>query len=274
MDSVLVSDILGNTLFKIYSHGQLNQQEFINVSNDIFFDLILNQRQKTTITFNSSICFKLTKYYSCTPYSLATDFLEIYKNMNLKKYGNLMMNISGEGWLELTLDNFFLEEYLNNLLSFSFENNYINHSKIQADFKHIYIHSRFCSILRSAHEQRIITLDCLNFATNLWNILDFEEIKFSSLEFLITKDLGLIKSIIYCLELTKNNKSGKINYLKIVEKMFQALTAWEKNCRIWGAVKEENIDLAKARLGLSAIALRYYQNLCKSIFIEDLPTEL
>ncbi len=49
---------------------------------------------------------------------------------------------------------------------------------------------------------------------------------------------------------------------------------FERYCRIWGVVKEENLSLSQARLVLMAIALNYYQHLFYRQFGQKLPTEL
>jgi len=232
----------------------------------------LNEK-KDTVTFNSPICLRLAKIYSLHSNILAQDFVRFNDKNQFKYYPNLTIHISGNGWLELTVTNKFLEEYLTYLSSYYFNNEYAIKNKQSADFKHIYIYSRFCSILISAHEHNIITLNSLNLSENLWHILDIKNIKLNHLQNNIDCYLGLVKTLIYCIEITENIQK-KVNYLSIVEKMYQALMAWEKNCRIWGEVKEKNIDLSRARLGLSAIALRYYHNLCKSVFIDDFPSEL
>ncbi|WP_069790350.1 hypothetical protein A5482_000190 [Cyanobacterium sp. IPPAS B-1200] len=272
MDNFLVSNFLGDILCQIYWEWQRNKNKIVSISDDIFYNLTLNEK-KDTVTFNSPICLRLAKIYFLNHEDLAVDFVKFYDKNQFKYYPNLKIYISGNGWLELTVTNQFLEEYLTYLSSYCFNNKYATKNKQPAEFKHIYIYGRFCSILKSAHEHNIITLNSLDLSENSWHILDIKNIKFNNLPYTIDSDLSLIKTLIYCIEITEN-KQKKINYLSMVEKMYQALMAWEKNCRIWGEVKEKNIDLSRARLGLSAIALRYYHNLCKSVFTDNFPTQL
>ncbi|AFZ47632.1 hypothetical protein Cyast_1672 [Cyanobacterium stanieri PCC 7202] len=311
MNNIVVSIFLQQILEQV---SLAWQEKKIHKSNNYLPDvcsLKLNKNNQK-ITFNSAICLKLAQYYSLNPLDIAEDFIIIYEGLvlnhdliffsasenklqfapsDLKGYSeNLIinnnvlsicddplhkfyftLNISGNGWLELTLTDEYLRDYLFLLSNYNFTHLVSKQNKISADFEYIYIHSRFCSILRSAHDQGIINLNDFDFHHN-WGIQGIDRNIFN---YLITekKDcLGIIKTIIYCLENGCHNQ--KKQYLTMIKVMCQALYKWEKRCSIWGAIKDDNLPLAQGELALSAIALKYYQSLCKLVFTEDFPIEL
>ncbi|MBE9223414.1 hypothetical protein IQ215_11970 [Cyanobacterium stanieri LEGE 03274] len=267
-----MSDYLGDFLGEMLFYWTKDKGGDITIYNDLCYSLSLNEKKKD-ITFSSPICVRISQSLNLNSNQLAKEIVDIYEQNKSIYSSNLIIINANNGWLELTLTKYFLSRYLVNLSQYCLNNDYLNIAKKHAYFKYIYIYCRICSLLRSAHEQRIIQLNNLDFCLNKWNVIDLENNIFTNLIYTNNRDLALIKNMIYCLEVTFK-KSNKVNYFSVLDKMYQGLVHWEKNCRIWGQVKQENISLARARLGLGAIALRYYQNLCKSVFIEEFPTEL
>lgn len=312
MNNTIVNLFLQSILNKISLKWQEKQFGHFDNRSEQFCQVKFKNNNHQKITFNTPLCLRLAQFYSLSPLDIAEDFKSIYEGLilqnHLKKFlvlenesdltllnfeikwsnftqdNNLLcfsdellqefyfdINISNNGWLELTLTDEFLAEYLLFLSDYNFNNVVTEQKKINADFSYIYIYSRFCSILKSAHGQRIINLGNLNY-NHHWKIKTINKNIFNCLIVENVDYLDLIKVIISSLEESVYNQ--KIKYFNVLKNVSQALYKWEKKCNIWGDIKDNNLCLAQAKLVLSAIALRYYQSLCKSVFIEDFPLEL
>jgi len=224
------------------------------------------------IVYKSAFCLSLAKFYQIEPRQIAADIVSIFEEMvGLDK--NITALVSGEGWLEFSFGNKALAEYLYFLSVTKFPrlDNYEIKKKI--DFKFIYTHGRFCSILRSGKRQHLIDLDNVNFSLNQWQVINLDSKIYEHLIFTKKGDLSLIKSLIYCAEMIFSD-GVKVNYFNLLNILNQALMEWEKSCRIWGETKNSYLSLAQARLGLSAIALNHYQNLSYLVFGKTLPNQL
>ncbi len=275
---------------KFNSDSCISKENFLH---KIEYNFFLNSN-KNEVIYKTPLCLQLAQIYKANSLEIAKKICAIFNSLiddnyfysyinksNLPKYWSneqtflkdSIAKVSGEVWLEFYLSKGTLSKYLDYLCFTPFPALKNTQKKAIIDFNFIYVHGRFCSILRSAHEQGMIKLDNLDFVLNQWNIIEPEEIDYSLLIYDKYQDLPLIRCLIYCSEIILNNQQ-KVNYFSLLKKLNKELTTWEKNCRIWGEIKQRHLSFSQARLGLSAIALSYYQNLCHLVFNQCLPTQL
>ncbi len=233
---------------------------------------IVLTKNEDQIVYKSAFCLTLARFYQIKPRTFATDIAAIFEEV-VNSDKNITVLVSGEGWLEFTISNRSLAEYLYFLSATKFPKLDNHEIKTEIDFNFIYTHGRFCSLLRSAQQQNLLDLDNNNFVLNQWQVMNLDKTIYEYLIFLKQEDLSLIKSLIYCAEMIFSD-GVKVNYFNLLKILNQALMDWEKNCRIWGETKNSYLSLAQARLGLSAIALNYYQNLSYLVFRRILPSQL
>ncbi|MEB3341344.1 DALR anticodon-binding domain-containing protein [Okeania sp.] len=140
-----------------------------------------------------------------------------------------------------------------------------------------YSHARCCSLLRMGERDGLITL-MLTTPENYsqyWLIQTPKAIPWQKingeLQFLHHAEYELIAEIastldcIYCVSITKKS----INWVKVANSLSNAFQTFYRQCRIWGEVKVETPELAKARLGLVLVT----QSLLRFLLEEKLDTE-
>jgi arginyl-tRNA synthetase len=145
-----------------------------------------------------------------------------------------------------------------------------------------YAHARCCSLLQMAHQEGLIGIKSRNSDNKSWvwemespqpiPWLDREE----EICFNLPVELNLIIQLIavlddlYCPEPTRQ----VLNWLKIALNLSQAFQTFYSQCRIWGEVKSQNLNLAQARLGLVAIAQSVLRILLVDVLGSFAPPEL
>ncbi len=125
-----------------------------------------------------------------------------------------------------------------------------------------YAHARCCSLLRLAHRERIIVLEEPDPETTpiYWKTIAPQPIPWLNrnnrlrlvdpAERNLIYDFFGVLDILYCLDRQKNPISGAT----LANTICQSFEQFYRQCRIWGEVKTDEVDLARARLGLVAIA--------------------
>ena len=145
-----------------------------------------------------------------------------------------------------------------------------------------YAHARCCSLLQMAHREGLMAIKSRNFDNPFWTWevespqqipwLDREE----KLCFNLPAELNLIIQLVavlddlYCPEPTRQS----LNWLKIALNLSQAFQTFYSQCRIWGEVKSQNLNLAQGRLGLVAIAQSVFRILLVEVLDSFAPPEL
>ncbi len=225
-------------------------------------------RNKGLICYKSFICLELAKLSQLDSLNIAQDIADVFNQLN----PDISTQVSRNGWLEFTISDLLLCDWLKKLPLIRFPQLPTQQIKQDLSFNLYYTHARFCSILKSAHQQQIITLNNPQFKLNQWQIENYQEIPYGALPLRESYEYQLIKELVIITELI-NNKNQKINYFNILNNLSKVMLEFESYCRIWGKVKKKNIQLSQARLGLMALALFYYQNLFYGQFERELPQE-
>lgn len=127
------------------------------------------------------------------------------------------------------------------------------------NFELQYAHARCCSILQLAHKEELIHLQRADSDTKsaLWLLVTPNPIGWLNFEHffchpaqwaLISQLLGILDDL-YC----PSPSRQPINWHKAALNLSQAFQTFYSQCRIWGEVKSQNLQLAQARLGLVLI---------------------
>ncbi|MBF2057845.1 MAG: hypothetical protein IGQ45_11670 [Cyanobacterium sp. T60_A2020_053] len=243
-------------------HHTLNK---LQLYTDNYGKLSLLQQNKSLI-YKSPIAFILAKKYHLPAPVIATN---IQKNFPNDKFN---CHISGESWLEFSITTITLSDYLNELANFKVNYPVNNYPEITLNFPQVYIFSRCCALLYAGHYQQIITLDNSLFKVNKWKIEFPKTIDYITVIDKKSYEMNLIKKIINNHEILFTH--NKINYLTMINEVGRALEDIEKYCRLQGKFGINNPTLITARLGLIALGLRHYQNLCHQVSSQFLPPEL
>lgn len=227
-------------------------------------------KNKEQFIYKSSLALQLAKIVQKPPLLIAENIVNNLDHSNLKEY--FIIRISDHGWLEFIMLDRLLNHWLNQFNPLTFpENNSIKEEKKQVNFINIYIHTRCCSILKSAHRQNIITLDKLDLKVNQWRIKKPSIINYQTLLKSGNNEQKLIRELMIITEKINNQK---LNYTNPLNNLSKRILEFESSSRIWGETLQKNICLSQARLGLIALSLHYYQNIFQVEFNEKLPQEI
>ncbi|WP_017296024.1 hypothetical protein [Geminocystis herdmanii] len=234
-------------------------------------------KNKEQFIYKSSIALQLAKIQQKSPLLIAENLVNNLDRSrsrsarsNLKEY--FLIRISDNGWLEFVILDLFLNHWLNQFypLKLSLNTN-IKIDKTQVTFTNIYIHTRCCSLLKSAQRDNIITLDKLDLKINQWKIKIPNIINYKPLLKSGNNEQKLIRELIIISEKINNQK---LNYNNALNNLSQKILEFESSSRIWGETLQQNISLSQARLGLIALSLHYYQNIFQAEFNQELPQEI
>jgi hypothetical protein len=121
-----------------------------------------------------------------------------------------------------------------------------------------YVHARCCSLLRLGHQEGLIELWEPNLQAFRWQWKQPDPIPWltqTEPERLIltqTPEKQLIHEFLSVLEALES--PAAISWSKLAINLGYAVLDFERHCRIWGEVQQNNLSLVQARLGLMAIA--------------------
>jgi arginyl-tRNA synthetase len=245
-ESFSVATLIKKQLNSIYDLSNIN------------FSIDLSKNQNDII-YKSSLCLQLAKVEQKSSLYLAQKIAGIFNHGDLKQ--DILVKISGNGWLEFLISDRLLNQWLNevNKIKFSPLNiSIIKQDKNQKEFLTYYSHARCCSILKSGHQQNIITLNNLDFKLNQWHIEKPNFINYKMINLSGSYEQKLIKELIIITEKIANNK---LNYQTSLNNLSKAILDVECYCRIWGETLTKNLLISQGRLGLIAVSLNFYQNL-------------
>ncbi|NHC37573.1 DALR anticodon-binding domain-containing protein [Scytonema millei] len=144
-----------------------------------------------------------------------------------------------------------------------------------------YAHARCCSLLHMAHREKIITITSRNSDINssCLQVISPQPIPWLSDAKICLQHPSelnlLLESIAVLDDLYCPNPTRKsLNWLKIALNLSQAFQTFYSQCRIWGEVKNQNLNLAQGRLGLVAIAQSLFRILLVEVLNSCAPLEL
>lgn len=239
-------------------------------------------KDNTKIIYKSAIAIKLANLWQLAPMQVARELalsclyqgeanyrnhtpdlekLSAYLEVQVIPPGLLLFELTDRGiaaWLQYFIAQIFLSAVDKDLLCLVPE----------LMFKIQYSHARCCSLLQMASSDRLLALETPN-------SISWEEVE-GRLRFNHSAERHLISEFfstwdcLYFLTTT----SQEINWEKIATSLSEAFQNFYSQCRIFGEVKIENPELAKARLGLVLITKYLLRSLLEEKLQIKAPIEL
>lgn len=237
--------------------SQLIKKELllIDTLKDINFSVEFAQYQNS-LTYKSSCCLLLAQNDKNLSLKVFAKIINHFDNSPFRD--TIEITINDRHWLEFRVDDRLLNDWLNKFSNIRLINQK-NNRNINYDFDNYYVFLRCSSLLKSAHEQKIITLSNLSFEVNRWDIKSPNFIDYQPLIQLKSYEKKLIEELIITREKISQNK---LNYTRALNNLTTKILEVESHCRIWGNNLKTNLPISQARLGLIALSLYCYQNLC------------
>ncbi|MBE9167269.1 anticodon-binding protein [Pleurocapsales cyanobacterium LEGE 06147] len=126
-----------------------------------------------------------------------------------------------------------------------------------------YVHARCCSLLRLGHQESLIELKEVLFSESSWQIVEPNPIPWLDLQgnFQLThpSERRLLVQLFIVVDEFARLQQG--NWRQLAQNLSEAMLAFTAECRIWGEVKQQKPQLARARLGIIALVQWYLQKL-------------
>lgn len=227
-------------------------------------------QQQQRVLYVCAIALELSQALNLSALEIANTLAQLvcrqFESTGTTHKPDFIIQVVPPGWLHFELTELYQAAWLQNLLLSppilqmpQTQNPQLSKSDASGLFAVQYAHARCCSLVQLAHREGLITLgQASDTSSALWVVvkpnpipwLHFEQklrLSHPAERALIAQLLGLVDDI-YC-----PSSRQRINWLKAGLNLSQAFQSFYSNCRIWGEVKSQNIQLAQARLGLLLI---------------------
>jgi arginyl-tRNA synthetase len=226
-------------------------------SQEIPVNWIKNQ---TGVIYGSAIALKLASRWHQSPLDLATSIGLKFPTLNLDKSPEVRIQVLPSGLLQFEFTDVGIAAWLEQMIRHPWTPTPIQDRQIlPAQFFIQYSHARCCSLLRLGDRDQLITLEASNLISTLplkikpnsppipW-LNPQGKIQFTqSHEYqLLTESVNLV-DLLFCSAIPQN-------WQKIAEQFSQHFQQFYRYCQIWGEVKQNQPELAQARLGLVFIS--------------------
>ena len=243
-------------------------------------------KQEGQVLYVCAIALQLSKTLNLPPLEIAQALAELVLHQTDGQYFTVQVVPPGLIYLELT------QSYLADLLQYLTQTPPLlccltgqgemgKMGEMGDKFQFQYAHARCCSILQLAHREELITLQPTDSDTvsALWQIvmpkpipwLNSKQICLSHpAQLALISQLLIVLDAFYC----PCPSHQSINWHKLALNLSQAFQTFYSQCRIWGEVKSQNIQLAQARLGLVLITQSVLRLLLQDYLGIIAPSEL
>jgi hypothetical protein len=208
--------------------------------------------------YRSAIALQLAKGDLSTSSIIAS---QIIANLNAsnpvdRPYLELKMQVSEAGWIDFQLDDRAFSLWLQNLAPFLAAKEQIAApDSIGKLLTCQYAHARCCSLLRAGDREKIVKLKDSQMRLPIWQWQAPEPIPWlnsGNFRLVFSGERDLLRQILIVTDALINEP--KKNWYEMTNRLSEAVLAFDRHCRIWGEVKQDNLALSQARLGLIAIA--------------------
>ena len=238
----------------------------------------LLKKQTDNIIYQTPFCLQQYPHDRNQQLLLAQKICNYFPQLSINQ--GLSINISHKNWLEITVTNNFLQQYLNGLLK-NLESLNLKPEKEKSGettpsnnsiaFIYIYIHARSCSLLKSAHEREIIKLNTLDFYDRQQTIIEPENLDFHLLLKTQPYTIVIIKNILILQQHLKQPKLKDKYLLSLIENNFNWL---EKQDKDWQNKPSQKQTMFKGHLALILINLRLLQIIIASQSPDKMPISI
>jgi arginyl-tRNA synthetase len=225
-------------------------------SQGIFVNLIKNQ---TGVIYGSAIALQLAPRLNQSPLDLA-EAIHFRLNTLFGKFPpDVTVHVLPSGMLQFVFTDIGIATWLEQIIRHPWTQSPIRDLKILPDLFLIqYSHARCCSLLRLGDRDQLITL----VESDLISTLPLKIspncppipwlTKPQKLQFTQSYEYQLITQFVNIVDILGCSSSYR-NWLKLAIQFSQDFQQFYRYCQIWGEVKQNNPELAQARLGLVLI---------------------
>ncbi|AFY90791.1 DALR anticodon-binding domain-containing protein [Chroococcidiopsis thermalis] len=261
----------------------------------------LQLSKQRPVVYRCAIAFKLSQLVNSPTIEVAQSISQLIAQQDCQQ--NLILQVVPPGWIDLELPQPSLAAWLQHWIETlpclgsrgekraeGAEGDITNYQLpitnyqlpiTNYQFPIQYAHARCCSLLKMAHEEKIIIIKSKNsdIKSSCLQVISPQPIPWlseakiclhhpSELNLLL-ESIGVLDAL-YCPDPTRKS----LNWLKVALNLSQAFQTFYSQCRIWGEVKNQNLNLAQGRLGLIAIAQSVFRILLVEVLNSCAPLEL
>ena len=225
-----------------------------------------SQNYTSPIRYRCAIAFPLANFWQLSPLTVAQKLSEFLPTTNVisttQSLLKFKIQIVPPGWIDFYLSDRALAVWLEALVD------WINREETKREgrldgvdedlFALQYIHARCCSLLRLGEREKLIKIKHQYLSS--WAIVEpfppaWLDAKDNFLLVHPTEKRLLIQLLIVVEKLITH--SQKSDWAKLAHNLSEVFLDFWADCRIYGEVKLENPELAKARLGLVALVQHF-----------------
>ncbi len=230
-------------------------------------EILVNRiKHPTQVIYGSAIALKWASRLHQSPFELAEVILTNLRSLDLgddSGLGVLSRDFTFEllpsGILQFMLTDGGMANWLEEIIRNPWINTPIQDLAVSPErFIIQYTHARCCSLLRLAHRDHLISLVESDFISSLPLKRDQISPPISwltvngKLQFIERCEYQLLTQFVNIVDVLFSSSSSP-DWPKLAEQLSQNFQEFYRQCRIWGEVKQNNPELAQARLGLVLI---------------------
>ncbi|XTZ19851.1 MAG: hypothetical protein ACQZ3M_09010 [cyanobacterium endosymbiont of Rhopalodia fuxianensis] len=253
---------------------QLQKQlSYLLINSQLFNDSSFNLPQKTLtvsrlphptpITYRCAIAMQLSSKLSLSPIEIAQQVFSVLKtqsNFDDQEFSQstLRMKLIHPGWLDFEVSDHTLVLWFQLLGQKIFSQPNLPKKLEKADnfFLIEYTYARCCSLLRLGETEGLIAFrsEALGDLTLPWKAPDPIPWLKDTYQLRLTHRaaLALINQVVITVDRSVNNPS--VTWNKLGTQLSESILYFERNCRFFGDLAQNNLQLSQARLGLIAIS--------------------
>lgn len=227
----------------------------------------LSKQKLTEIVYRCAVALPLAPQFKLPSLEIAEELVRLLTIASYESpttpYLEFNVRILPPGWIDLELSDRSLGNWLQVLVEKIPEERETGKERYgkreirgeQNVFLFQYVHARCCSLLRLGHQEGLLELKEKPFCELNWQIVKPNPLPWLDPEgnFQLTHptERRLLVQLLIVVEEFARLHQG--NWYKLAGNLSEAMLVFTAECRIWGEVKQQKPQLARARLGLIAL---------------------
>jgi hypothetical protein len=252
---------LQKQLSRLLINLQFSKEPSLNLPHKIL--AVSRLSSSPPITYRCAIAMQLSSKLSLSPIEIAQQVFSLLKaqsNLDDQEFPQLTltMKLIDPGWLDFEVSDHTLVLWLQLLGQKIFSQPNLSKISEKADnlFLIEYTYARCCSLLRLGETEGLITFhsEASGDLTLPWKAPDPIPWLKNTYQLRLThrSALALINQMVITLDRSVNNPS--VTWNKLGTQLSESILDFERHCRIFGDLAQNNLQLSQARLGLIAIS--------------------
>ncbi|YAI81871.1 MAG: hypothetical protein ACQJCO_08815 [cyanobacterium endosymbiont of Rhopalodia sterrenbergii] len=261
LNDLSIQQQLQKQLSCLLINSELFKKPLFNLPQEIL--VVSRLSYPTPITYRCAIAMQLSSQLSLSPIEIAQQIFSVFKiqsNLDDQEFSQstLTMKLIHPGWLDFEVSDHTLAFWLQLLGQKIFSQPYLPKISEKTDnlFLIEYTYARCCSLLRLGETEGLITFQSKTSGdlTFPWKAPDPIPWLKDTYKLRLThrSAIALINQVVITVDRSVNNPS--VTWNKLGTQLSESVLDFERNCRIFGDLAQNNLQLSQARLGLIAIS--------------------